>query len=99
MIETTEKNVRHPEGKMLLMSGAVLDCFPKIDQPAVIIRDKVALDATGEFLQVKGGPKEKPGKPSLEPWEELLPLKSCVHNEKHNPYSLVNSAYTILWPA
>ena len=90
MIETIEKNVRHPEGKMLLMSGSVLDCFPKIDQPAVIIRDEVALDATGEFLQVKGGPKKKPGKPSLEPWEELF-YKEAFFLYEHKEQILADS--------
>ena len=72
MTETKEMSVRHPEGKILLMSGAVLDCIRKEEQPAVINRDELALDTTGEFLRVKGGPKAKPRKPVQAPWEELF---------------------------
>ena len=33
IIETEEKDVRHPEGKILLKNGNVLDCYEKEDRP------------------------------------------------------------------
>ena len=33
MIVDIVKQVRHPEQKICLLSGAVLDCFPKEDSP------------------------------------------------------------------
>ena len=90
IVETEEKDVRHPEGKIVLKNGNILDCFLKADQPAVINRDKVALDTTGEFLQVKGGPKKKPGKPRLEPWEELF-YKEAFFLYEHREQILADS--------
>jgi hypothetical protein len=39
IIETEEKDVRHPEGKILLKNGNVLDCYVKEDRPVVIEPD------------------------------------------------------------
>lgn len=39
IIETEEKDVRHPEGKILLKNGNVLDCCVKEDRPVVIEPD------------------------------------------------------------
>ena len=59
IIETEEKNVRHPEGKIQLKSGTILDCFTKTDQPAAIVQDKLSLDTTGEFLQVRNRSRKR----------------------------------------
>lgn len=72
IIATQKKDVRHPEGMILLKSGKTLECFPKADRPAVISRDEVTLDTTGEFLQVEGGPKKVPRASTREPWVELF---------------------------
>lgn len=72
VVETEDKDVRHPEGKILLMNGNVLDCFEKDEKPAVIVPDALGLDTTGEFLQLRKGPKRKAGKTNKEPWEELF---------------------------
>ena len=71
-MDMKEKDVCHPEGKILLENGNILDCYLKEDQPATISKDEVALDTTGEFLQIKGSPKTKQPKPSTETWEELF---------------------------
>ena len=34
ILETEEKDVRHPDGKILLKNGTVLECFPKLNRPA-----------------------------------------------------------------
>lgn len=57
--ETEEKDVCHPNGKILLRNGIVLDCYPKESQPANIVPDAVGLDMCGEFLQIKGGSKKR----------------------------------------
>ena len=72
IIKTEEKDVRHPEGKILLKNGNVLDCYEKEDRPETIKSDAVGLDMTGEFLQIKGGPKKNPRKIQKEPWKELF---------------------------
>ena len=72
IIETEEKDVRHPEGKILLKNGNVLDGYVKEDRPETIKPDVVGLDTTGEFLQIKGGPKKKPRAIQKDPWKELF---------------------------
>ena len=52
IIETEEKDVRHPEGEVQLKNGDILDCYPVTDQPDAIVRDNLSLDTTGEFLEV-----------------------------------------------
>mgnify|MGYP003564820550 FL=1 len=75
IIETEEKDVRHPEGKIQLKNGNVLDCYPITDQPGAIVRDNLLLDTTGEFLQVgKNRGKRLSGKkiPERPAWEQLF---------------------------
>lgn len=72
IIETEEKDVRHPDGKILLKNGTMLDCYPKESQPQTIIPDKIGLDRSGEYLQIKGKPKNTTRKREREPWEELF---------------------------
>ena len=67
-----EKDVRHPEGKIVLMNGTVLECHPKEDIPVTIIKDELALDTTGEYLQLSRGQRKPLKKPSPEPWKELF---------------------------
>ena len=70
--ETEDKDVRHPEGKLLLMNGNVLDCYPKENQPQTILPDDICLDQSGEYIQIKAKPKKAIGKREREPWEELF---------------------------
>ena len=90
IIETEEKGVRHPEGKIILKNGNILDCFQKACPPAVVSRDEVALDTTGEFLKMKGGPIIKSGKPRFEPWEELF-YKEAFFLYEHREQILADS--------
>ena len=82
IIETEEKDVRHPEGKILLKNGNVLDCYENEDKPVVIKPDVVGLDMTGEFLQLKRNPKKKPRAIQKEPWKDLF-LKEAFFLYEH----------------
>lgn len=72
IIETEEKAVRHPVGKIRLKNGNVLDCFVKEDRPETMKTDPVGLDRTGEFLQIKGGLGKKPCKLQEALWKSLF---------------------------
>ena len=87
-METEDKDVRHPEGKILLMNGNELDCFDKESKPAIIVPDTLGLDTTGEFLQLRKGSKMKADKTQREPWEELF-LKEAffLYAHKEQIYS------------
>ncbi len=74
-IETAEKDVRHPEGKILLKNGNLLDCFPKADQQESIVADNLALDSTGDFLRVSKRTKRdtiKKNHAELPAWAQLF---------------------------
>ena len=93
IIETEEKDVRHPEGKIKLKSGAILDCFPKIDQPVTIVQDRLSLDTTGEFLQVgKRSRKRLFGQktPERPAWEQLF-LQEAFFLYEHKEQILADS--------
>lgn len=72
IVETEEKDVRHPQGKILLKNGNVLDCYEKRDRPVTIKPDAVGLDMTGEFLRTKDSPKKKPRSIQKETWKEMF---------------------------
>lgn len=82
IIETEEKDLRHPAGKILLKNGNVLDCYVKEDRPMTVKPDVVGLDMTGEFLQRKDSPKKKSRAVQKEPWEELF-LKEAFFLYEH----------------
>lgn len=93
ILETEEKDIRHPKGKILLKTGNMLNCYPKANQPAVIVRDKQSLDTTGEFLQ--GGKRSKKrlfGKKTQERpvWEQLF-LKEAFFLYEHREQILADS--------
>ena len=93
IIETEEKDVRHPEGKIQLKNGNVLDCYPITDQPGVIVRDNLSLDTTGEFLQVgKSRGKRLSGKriPERPAWEQLF-LQEAFYLYEHKEQILSDS--------
>lgn len=93
IIETEEKDVRHPEGKIHLMNGNVLDCYPKTDQPCAIVRDKLSLDTTDEFLQIgKSRGKRLLGKitPERPAWERLF-LQEAFYLYEHREQIMADS--------
>ena len=93
IIETEEKNVRHPEGKIQLKNGNVLDCYPITDQPGAIIRDNLSLDTTGEFLQVRKSRGNKlSGKkiPERPAWEQLF-LQEAFYLYEHKEQIMADS--------
>lgn len=50
IIKTNDDFV-HPEGKIQLLNGAVLDCYP-LDQPETKVDNKLKLDNTGTYMSV-----------------------------------------------
>ena len=82
-IITTKENVLHPEGKIILRSGAVLDCYPKMDCPKESISDDLSVDSSGEFLSLKKIPSTKKDPERIPRWEELF-LKEAffLHRNK-----------------
>jgi hypothetical protein len=90
VIETEERDVRHPDGKIVLKNGNVLDCYPKENRPETIVPDTVGPDRSGEFLQVKGGPKKKLRKPAQEPWRKLF-FKEAFFLYEHKERILADS--------
>ena len=78
------------ENQIILCDGTVLETFPKESRPEVIREDEVGLDRTGEFLQVKGGPKKPARKLSSEPWQELF-FKEAFYLYEHRDAILKDS--------
>lgn len=70
--EMQEKKLKHPEGKILLMNGNLLDCFPREDRPRRPEPDPVRIDTTGVFLRTGGAPATGPGIVLDAPWMELF---------------------------
>ena len=73
MSTTCDKTeVLHPEGKILLMNGNILECYPKAEASDGIKQDGLELDTTGEFLRIKNMPVKTPDKTGKEPWMALF---------------------------
>ena len=69
---SNETEVLHPEGKILLMNGNILDCYPKAEASDDIRQYGLELDTTGEFFSVRNMPAKTPGKTGEEPWMALF---------------------------
>ena len=46
------KEFRHPEGKIQLIDGRILDCYP-LEQPRDEVDNQLSLDTTGQYLTLK----------------------------------------------
>lgn len=46
------KEFQHPEGKIKLLDGRVLDCYP-LEQPQEKVDNQLALDTTGQYFAMK----------------------------------------------
>ena len=52
-----EEKVAFPEGKIILLDGRVLDCYPVAkEEETEVVDDSMKLDTTGEYLSVKKKP-------------------------------------------
>lgn len=60
MIQEQEPEFVHPEGKIVLLNGAVLDCALKPDAPEDVPADELKLDTTGKYLALKAAPTKAP---------------------------------------
>lgn len=68
-----EAAVIHPNGKILLMNGNILECYPKAEAPDDIKPDAgLELDTTGEYLRIGKMPVRSPRKTGEEPWMRLF---------------------------
>lgn len=68
-----EAAVIHPNGKILLMNGNILECYPKAEAPVDIKPDAgLELDTTGEYLRIGKMPVRSPRKTGEEPWMRLF---------------------------
>ena len=47
-----DKEFQHPEGKIQLLDGRVLDCYP-LEQPQDEVDNQLSLDTTGVYLSLK----------------------------------------------
>ena len=47
-----DKKFQHPEGKIQLLNGRVLDCCP-LEQPQDEVDNQLSLDTTGVYLSLK----------------------------------------------
>lgn len=53
-----ENAIVFPEGKIILLDGRIIDCYPVAnDEEVNVVDDGVKLDTTGEYLSVKKKPK------------------------------------------
>lgn len=51
----TDKEFKHPEGKIKLLNGNILDCYP-LEQSQVKVDNELALDTTGIYMSVDKKP-------------------------------------------
>ena len=47
MSQVTKTFTEHPQNSMILMNGAVLECFPKESHQGDFVPDQMKLDTTG----------------------------------------------------
>lgn len=52
----THSNTEQPKNSIILMNGAVLECFPKESHQGDFVPDKMKLDATGTYLRIGNKP-------------------------------------------
>lgn len=66
MSQVTKTFTKHPQNSMILMNGAVLECFPKESHQGDFVPDQMKLDTTGVYLSIGN----KPCKPQPSTTEE-----------------------------
>lgn len=66
MSQVTKTFTEHPQNSIILMNGAVLECFPKESNQSDFVPDQMKLDTTGVYLSIGN----KPCKPQPSTTEE-----------------------------
>lgn len=66
MSQVTKTFTEHPQNGIILMNGAVLECFPKESHQDSFVPDEMKLDTTGMYLSIGN----KPCKPQPSTTEE-----------------------------
>ena len=73
----TKDDFKHPEGKIQLLNGTVLDCYP-LEQPRDKVDNALKLDTTGTYLAVGGKkPDDAPQSDKEKEEEEKLFLSNA----------------------
>jgi hypothetical protein len=76
-INNKKNELEHPEGKIQLLNGSVLDCYP-LEQPGDKVDNALKLDTTGTYLVVGGKkPAEAPQSDEEKKEEEKLFLSNA----------------------
>jgi hypothetical protein len=57
---STEEKSIHPEGKILLINGNLIDGYEKEDQKENTVDNELRLDTTGQYFQISRKPITKP---------------------------------------
>lgn len=52
MSQVTKTFTEHPQNSIILMNGAVLECFPKESNQSDFVPDQMKLDTTGVYLSI-----------------------------------------------
>ena len=52
MSQVTKTFTEHPQNSIILMNGAVLECFPKESNQGDFVPDQMKLDTTGVYLSI-----------------------------------------------
>lgn len=86
------ENPQHPQGKIILLDGRVLECYPKEAAEGDFVPDEVQLDSTGQYLSVKKKPK--PSTPTDEEKKRLerLFLDNALYLLAHRERILSDSS-------
>ena len=53
-----DKKFQHPEGKIQLIDGRILDCYP-LAQPQYEVNNQLSFDTTGVYLSLKKANEDK----------------------------------------
>ena len=58
IVDLNALSTEFPEGKIVLINGTVLDCYPKREESDLVVDGKMQLDTTGEFLSIGNKPSK-----------------------------------------
>ena len=87
----TNDNFEHPEGKIQLLNGTVLDCYP-LEQAGERVDNQVRLDTTGTYFAIGG---KKPTAAPRSDEEKEAERNLFVNNAFRMDFYVPNSEYTL----